>query len=271
MLSQHRRALLKLRPRLEAYFEAARLDSRAIAVVADETERLGERLLDLVEAARFDELASASFDARAVVEAERLELLSVNSAIEALKFAGGKGVALCAEGIRKAALDFSALVGVASGAAWTSAPEAVEPSLASSASAYLLAFEIGGLRFVESLPYVREVLRFDPTASEGRNGQFDLRGKSIPLVEPRAALGLPPPSTGEGTRLIVLNRNWSGRLGEEVAVVVDRIPAEAVFRSKIGIATRPKARAFPEGFLRECWEASDGGQFYFADWLKAAK
>ncbi|HUX38680.1 MAG TPA: chemotaxis protein CheW [Rectinemataceae bacterium] len=238
-------------------------------MVADETQRLGERLLELIGAARFDELASASFDARAAVEAERLELLSVNSAIEALKFEGGKGVALCADGIRKAALDFSALVGAASGAAWTSAPEAAEPSLASSASTYLLAFEIAGLRFVEALPFIREVMSLDLAQLEGAGGQYDLRGRKIALVEPRAGLGLPPAPTGEGLRLVVLNRNWSGRQGEEVALVVDRIPAEAVFRSRIGIATRPRTRAFPEGFLRECWDASDGGQFFFADWLKA--
>jgi len=245
--------------------EAASNESRAFAVVADEAEGLGTILLELVEAVRFGELAEEVFEDRASVEAERLELLSVNAGIEALKTPLGKGVAICADGLRKAALEFRAILAPASRLASEVPLEAMKPSLASGTRGWFLAFEIGGLRFAEGLDFVREVLRFDREAQRERSDRFDLRGRLIPLIDPRVRLGLSPTARDEGRRLVVVNKNWNGKPDEEIAVVVDRIGAGALFRSPIGLpCTAPSA--LPEGLLRECWLASDGGWFLFAQW-----
>jgi chemotaxis signal transduction protein len=246
--------------------EAASHDSRAFAVVADETEKLGGCLSGLVERAAFDELSATDFDVLAASAAEKLELLAVNSAIEALKSERGKGVAICADAIRRAALELHDICGLPP-LPVAPTPEPAHPSLACGAKDYLLAFEVGDMRFVEGLRYVREVMRFDPKEEGGRD--YDLRGRRIPLLDLKRRLGLTLPASGnEGRRLVVVNADWGGSQGKEYAVVVDRISPNALFRSAIGMAAPARAHA---ASLRECWDAADGSQFLFFDWPKLAR
>jgi hypothetical protein len=244
--------------------EAARLESRAFAVVADEAERLALTLLELVAAARFSDLSEADFRGRAGLEAERLDLLAVNSSLEALKSPNGKGVAICAEGIRTAAMEFMEAIGREAAPGFGQPPCAAEPSRASLATTWLLSLEVGGLRLVEGIEFVREVLRFDPAASRPDPGSFDLRGRVLPLVDPRPRLGLVPASGGDGRRLAMVNTDWSGMGGREFAIIVDGFGANAFARSRFGVVSRP--RNLPDRLIRECWEAEDGGQLLFADW-----
>jgi chemotaxis signal transduction protein len=246
--------------------EAARRDSEAYAVVASETLKIADSLLRDVGRARFGGIDEALFVSAMSGEAEILGMLAINSAIVALQSRGEKGIAICADEVHRIAAELSEAAGAAESSTIAILPEAARPSAASRAEEYFLAFSIGGARVTENLRFIREIMRYDPSALGFREGSMDLRGRRIPLIDACAALGRDAPP-GEGSRRIaVVNADWTREEGREFGVAVDRIAINAIFRTRIGLAAAPAGRDIPASLVREAWDATDGSQFLFLDW-----
>lgn len=62
--------------------------------------------------------------------------------------------------------------------------------------------------------------------------------------------------------------NLLGAEGRELAIAVEGLGIDAIFRSTIGLATGPRCPQLPSEFVRECWDSIDGSQFLFLDWTK---
>jgi chemotaxis signal transduction protein len=246
--------------------EAARLDSEAYAVVASETLKIAQALIDEVEKARFGDSAQAGLASTMSSQAVKLEMLAINSGIVALQPGGDRGIAICADEVQGLAAQLSEALGAAGSSPIAILPEAARPSAASRAEEYFICLSVGGARLTENLRFVREIMRYDPVALAFREGSMELRGRRIPLLDAYAALGRAPPAEEGSRRILVLKADWERPEGREFGVAVDPIAINAIFRSRLGRAVPPASRDIPAPLLREAWDAADGSQFLFLDW-----
>lgn len=250
--------------------QAAMRDSRAYAVVAGETLRLAESMLCLVERLRFDDIGESVFESRASEESDRLEMLSLNASIVALELPSDKAMAICADEARRIAIEFAEASCRRSRADALLTPLPSMPIATARSEEYFVAFPIGGLRFVENLRFVREVMRYDAKALGLEGGTMDLRGRRIPFIDglPRQRTGGDAPANEAPRRVIVVNADWREGERREYGVAVDGLPIDAIFRSRIGLAV--EARGPEAEHVREAWDAVDGSQLRFLDWPRLA-
>lgn len=248
---------------------AADRDSRAYAIVADETLKVAREIEDAVDAARFpDPGPTAWLDLRSAIAtpAACLSLLAINAAIESVNSGGGAAIAICMDGIREAALELESLCrGEDRTPSGSRMPEPASPSLASTARDYMLSFSAGGARFLENFGYLREVMRYGTALPGLGGGELRLRDRVWPFIDLSEALGLDAPRA-DGRAVIVVRARWEGGDGREYAAAVDGLGAGAILRPRIGRPAEPKAGTPWAGLVRECWDAADDSQFLFLDW-----
>jgi hypothetical protein len=251
--------------------EAAARDSKAFAVVADETRKLAEGIGAIAEGAPFPFPGGAGepgFTAALGLQARRLGLLAINAAIESVNSEGGKAITICAEEVRLAALeleDFCSGATPRGEAGLPLLPEIASPSLASASREYMLVFSIGGQRALENFHFIREVLSFEAALGGLRGDELALWGRTWPFIDAARELGLSR-ECGEAGAVIIVKARWPGADGREYAVAIDGLCPGAFSRFPPGRMAGLRGSAFPGPWIRECWDAADGSQLLFLDW-----
>lgn len=244
---------------------AADRESRAFAIVADETFKAAREIEEVV-----GHVSALDFRAAVAEPARRLSLLAINAAIESVNSGGGAAMAICVDGIRDTALELESLcAGGDRPPAAPASPEVASPSLASTARDYLLAFSAGGLRFVENLGYLREVMRYSTALAGLGCGELRLWDHVWPFLDLSEALGSATADAADRAvdrAVVVVRARWEGGDGREYAVAIDGLGASAILRPRVGRPVEAGGGTpFPDR-VRECWDASDGSQFLFLDW-----
>lgn len=230
---------------------------KGLAVVAEETRRTGTLIHAMVEGAIMEE---REMDRAAMRDlAQRLNLLAINGAIEALRITGftGRQAAIYADEIRELADGILCLFDemFAARRKQTAPPWAADPSSAACSDRFLL-MQAGGISLVEPAANVQEVC----VASAREDGKIQLRGMALPRIDLYRLLG----KERESRTHVILRTPWAAK-SQAFAVTAE---ASLIFPSPIG-----KPAAVPEGmplagYVRECWENENGEPFYFIDWAR---
>lgn len=230
-------------------------EGKGLAVVAEETRRTGTLIHTMAEGAIVEE---REIDRAAAMDlAQRLNLLAINGAIEAIRITGftGRQAAIYADEIRELADGILCLFDetFAARKKQTAPPWAANPSSAACSGRFLL-MQAGGISFVEPAANIQEVC----VASAREDGKIQLRGMELPFIDLYRLLG----KERESRTHVILRTPWAEK-NHTFAVTAD---AALVFFSPTG-----KPAAVPEGmplagYVRECWENESGEPFYFMDW-----
>lgn len=242
---------------LTAAHAASLEKGKGLAVVAEETRRLGNRVNDAVEKVMVEgkELSKEAF----ITLAGQLNLLAFNCAIESSRMAGfaGKQAATYADEIRDLAGEIICLFDEASAARkkQTVSPWAANPSSAARNGEFLL-LNAGGIHFVEPLVNVQEVY----VASARGENSMKVRNTDFPLVDVYKMLG----QKQESLAHVIVWTPWAEQ-NKAYAVTAD---VSFIFFSPIGKPIAVPADMPLAKYVRECWENENGEPFYFMDWTK---
>ena len=239
---------------------SAALDVRGLAVVAEETRKMSERILGLTERALFGEEEIKPDDVRDV--GTQLNLLALNSAIETSKVGfRGKPAVACVEDIRNIAYELTVLFD------GNHAPKRYEgvvpyPKTGMTSVAHhneFLLLNIGGVAIVEPVANVKEINMCDAERTDSR---IKLRGMEFPLIDAFAMLG----KTQAEPAYVILYTPWAEQ-NKTYAVAAD---VSCLFFSPTGAPAAAPADAPLAGYAREFWESENDMPFLFMDWPKMA-
>lgn len=238
--------------------QAAMLENgKGIAVVSEETRRLGNRINDEVEKVMVDgeELNKDAITALAY----QLNLLALNCAIESSYIIGftGKQAAIYADEIRGLAYEIICLFDEASTLKKKQivSPWAANPSSAVKNGEFLL-LNAGGFTFVEPLQNINEVFF---TSERGENS-ITVRGMKLPLVDVYKKLG----EKQDNLTHVIVRTPWAEQ-NKAYAVTAE---VSCIFASPIGKPIDTPVDMPLAKYVRECWENENGEPFYFMDWAK---
>ena len=235
-------------------------DGRELAVVADETRKLANRINSMVERMMFsgEEIKQGEL----VEVATMLTYLSLNSAIAALrKGQRGKQAAVCAEEVRQMAMGVIYQLAGEDEGPKMSIPLPRNPLVSIDNRVCFLQFSVAGIRFVENVNNIKEVVYGKWV--ERTDTCIKVRGTEISLIDGFKMLGKPR----EILNYVILRTPWAEQ-DKLFAVASEDFSTNTIFYSPIGRpmdtpADMPLARC-----VRECWEAEDGPPFFFMDWQK---
>ncbi|MCL2189311.1 MAG: methyl-accepting chemotaxis protein [Defluviitaleaceae bacterium] len=240
--------------------QAATLDLRGIAVVADETRKMANKINEWVERALFDE---AEIEPEKISQiAFNLNMLALNSAIESHNIGvRGKSAAVCADDIRNLANEAALLLGENEPAVPASYPIPKHPLTSIEQGQPFIQFDLGGVIAFEPLGNIKEVIWY--YVGEGSTPtHMNLRGQMLPLVEPFARLNAPAPRMH-----VILRTPWAAQ-NKTYAVAADVIN---IFACPIGTPVPASADMPLAKHVRECWDNENGAPFYFMDWADMAQ
>jgi hypothetical protein len=243
--------------------QAAISDLRGIAVVADETRNMANKINETVELAMFEERAIQPEIIREL--AFMLNLLALNCAIESHSIgeARSKAVAVCADDIRTLAKEIVQLFGDDAPGVLSSASPVPKNRLTSldrgQAFIYL---DIGGIVVAEPLGNIKEII-LNYESEQCTDTHKNVRGQMLLRVEPHKRLG-----QSQATAIFAILRTPWANLNKTYAVSVNGVIS--IDYSPIGTPVPPPADMPLTEFVRECWENENGEPFYFMDWPKLA-
>ena len=237
--------------------QAAALDIRGLAVVAEETRNVANKLQSIVEKALFDEDDIKSSDIRDL--AIMLNLLALNSAIECSRLGfRGKPAVVCVEDIRILAYELAVLF-----------DENDEPMRYEGLIPYpktsmtsvehrneFLLLSIAGVIVVEQLTNVREICM----CKEHTYTHIKLRGMEIPLIDGYRILG----KLQENPMYVIVQTPWAEQ-NKTYAVAAD---VKCLFFSPTGIPVTTLPEEPLARYSREYWESENDIPFLFIDWPK---
>ncbi len=239
-------------------------EGKGIAIVADETRRLGNSINDAVEKAMVEE-EELNKDAIKGL-AFQLNLLALNCAIESSRIIGSKGkqASIYADEIRNLAYEIVCLLDKSSATKMkqTVSPWAANPSSVARNGEFIL-LDIDGIQFVESLANIKEVCGPMVERIEcGSGSSIILRNMEIPLVDGYKMLG----KTKEAQTYVIMWTPWAEQ-NKTYAVAAD---VSCLCFSPIGKPMDTPSDMPLAKYVRECWENEHGEPFYFMDWTKMA-
>jgi hypothetical protein len=247
-----------------AFTQASLLENegKGIAVVAEETRKMGNHVSAVVEKSMVD---GEELNVKVIKElAFHLNLLALNCAIESSRIIGSKGkqAAVLADDIRSLAYEIVCLFDDegATKKKHMVSPWAANPSSVAKNGEFLL-LDIGGIQFTESLTNIKEITGPIVERIEiGGKNNIILRNMEIPLIDGYKMLG----KTKEVQTYVIMWTPWAEQ-NKTYAVAAD---VSCLFFSPIGqlVDTPPKMPL--AGYVRECWENEHGQPFYFMDWTK---
>lgn len=232
-------------------------EGRGIAVVANETRRLGNRINDAVEKVMV-EREELNKDVIMALAAQ-LNLLALNCAIESSRIIGfkGKQAAVYADEIRNLAYEIICLLDEASEMKkkQTISPWAANPSSVAKNGEFLY-LNVGGIHFVEAFENIKEVC----ITSERGDNSIMVRSMELPLIDVYKMLG----EKQENLTHVIMWTPWAEQ-NKTYAVTAD---VSGIFISPIGKPIDTPSDMPLAKYVRECWENEHGEPFYFMDWTK---
>lgn len=254
--------------------EAARLgrDGKGYAVVAHEARMFAEYLASLAEKAA----QAGSGDVEILTHmARNCGLLSMNLNLETIHVyetdaacvSVSKAGAVLAEEIRILAADLTALLT----GTRPDEPEFLEvsnPLTSVMASNNFFRFSIGGRNFVENIAFIKEFCSDVPLDENGT--ALRLRGMTLPVVDARTQLGIAGYDSPSSERAYFVAET---RYCAESRLFAARVDAlgyghyAVINQTRIGTPEplSPENAAL-QGYIRDCWNTTDGQQMLFIDW-----
>jgi len=233
------------------------LDGKGLAVVADETRSLAEKMYEVTERALFEDENTQTGAVRDA--AVMLNLLALNTAIEAYRLGErGKATAVCADDIRNLAYQVTLLLDGNNANERYLYPVLMPNNRMTSVEKNqgFIVLNIAGVTVIEPLLNVKEVCMH----MECSTSHLKLRGMEIPLVNGFRMLG----KTQAEPVYAILQTPWAEQ-NKTYAVSADVM---GIIQIPIGIPT-----AVPNGtplakYIREYWESENDVPFLFMDWTK---
>lgn len=231
-------------------------DGKGLAVVAEETRRVANKVNEVVERATFDD---ADIDKDQIEPlAFQLNLLALNSAFESFRLGHlGKQAAVCADDIRNLAYEIVCLFDKESA---DKAKQFIHPwpkhPITTTGKCEYLHLDIGGMHILESLDNVREVC----CNVDCKNGVINLRSMELPLVDCYEMIG----SKKDAQTYVIVWTPWAEQ-NKTYAVAAN---VRSLHLSPAGRHIDPPADMPLAKYVRECWEGENGELFYFMDWPK---
>jgi chemotaxis signal transduction protein len=235
-------------------------DGRGLAIVAEETRNMTEKMQHMVERALFED---------EVIETEKLKnsaqqimLLALNAAIESNSLhEKGKQAAVCADEIRN--LSSMLFSEISADKSLNKQPDIIAPwakTPLTTISQYptFILLKIGDIYIVENLLNVHEVFYGLPV---NENGCLIIRDVELPVINIHKFLN----SESEDTFFIALSAPWAEK-SDKYAVIVDSVVF--LFYSPVGKPITPPDDMPLAKYVRECWANENGEPFYFIDWTK---
>jgi chemotaxis signal transduction protein len=231
-------------------------DGKGMAIVAEETRKMANKLIGAVERATFED---TEIDKNQIKElALQLNLLALNSAFEAYRLGYlGKRAAVCADEVRNLAYEIVCLFDkeTADKAKQFVHPWPKNPLTSIDTSEYVH-LDIGGIHVLENLDNVKEVCSY----MEHKDGILNLRGMELPLVDGYRMLG----KAQEIPTYVILHTPWAEQ-NKTYAITAD---VKCIHRTRVGKSlSAPKDMPLAK-YVRECWENENGELFCFMDWTK---
>lgn len=253
--------------------EAARLGDSGwgLAIVADELRIIGEAMYSNLERWKFDRAGESAEELGKTIKelAGRTELLTVNAILISSKQSQAKGALICAEEIRWIAIQMKSLTGEGNGEELLAVqpPVLKEQNIVSNSSYYFLSYRLGERTFLENTQFIQEVLYYPGAKNMIEGNTLHLRGKAIRFLDCYQSLGLQAPENIEQQRLMIVFIPHS-EPKQYLAVLIDGIGVNAVFKSKLGKAGRCENLPVTHEYVRECWDTEEGKTLIFLDWEK---
>lgn len=239
--------------------QAAALDmeGRDLAIVADETRSLANKVNRLVELALFEDEEIKPDSVRDV--ARMLNLLALNNAIASHhKGVRGKPAAVCADDIRDLAYKLTTLFDENKDMSRDYGAVPVPKQRISSVDKPndFMRIDIGGVSVMEPLANIKEVCM----GVESSDTHLKLRGMELSLIDGYRLL-----NKEKGiSSTIILQTPWAEQ-NKTYAVAGNVI---CLFFSPIGKPVSPPSNLPLAEYVRECWENENGDPFFFMDWPK---
>jgi hypothetical protein len=231
-------------------------DGRGLAIVAEETQKMTDKVNAAVEKAMFED---EEINKTLITElALQLNLLALNTEMESHRLGHlGKQSAVFAEDIRKLASDIVCLFDeVAADKAKQFAHPWPKHPLTSIISAEYLHLDIGGINILECVGNVQEVCAY-----QNRNADtLDLRGMKLPFIDCYKTLG----KKQEVPVSVIINTPWAEQ-NKTYAVAAD---VKCIHITPVGKHIDAPRDMPLAKYVRECWENENGEPFYFMDWPK---
>ena len=235
------------------------IDGHGIAIVAEETRNLNNKMQEFIEESLFE---GKEINTKIINDiAYQINLLALNATIAAHRL-DGKQAAVCAAEIR--ALAFEIAVGMFADKSEKPQKEILpwpkNPLSSINQESCFISFKVAGITVAENLRYVQEV---DGLFCSPTDNSINLRGQDLPLINVPKILDKPL----DPTCYIILRSLWSKQdLTKAYAVASDR--CDGIFSCRIGTPVAPPADMPLAKYVRECWENENGEPFYFMDWEK---
>ena len=233
------------------------LDGKGLAVVADETRILAEKMHEVTERALFGDeiIPTGSLRDAAVM----LNLLALNAAIEAYRLGErGKATAVCADDIRDLACQVTLLLDGNNAKERHLYPALMPTDRMTSVEKNqgFIVLDIAGVTVLEPLFNVKEVCMY----IEHSDTHLKLRGMEIPLINGFIMLG----KTQEEPAYVILQTPWANQ-NKTYAVVAN---VTGITQIPIGIPATIPADTPLANYVREYWESENDVPFLFMDWPK---
>ncbi len=255
-------------------------DGAGYGVIAQETRNFSNRISHFVDEAKFSENDGLDEKLVGVVmeAALMMNFLTINTMIEITRVnnsdesnfnSPNNTIAVYAEEIRRLCIELTDMLdGETKEKLCT--PEVLNPIKSTDKKLFMLQFSIGGVPLVENLRFIKEVVFVTPKIV--KDGQLNLRGRLVPIIDCYGKFSLPLPQNkiGYHTHMIVtpdLDKNHE----KMYAVAVDNLDIDAIFKSRIGYNVVPNCENKLAQYARECWDATEGCQMVLADWDKLYK
>jgi len=243
---------------------------RGYAVIADEARNFANKAFNYSTKLKFEGNDDNIYE-EIKKTAVQLSYLFINSSLEVLRVedvseisSHNKAVSVLIDDLRNLAFLFDELVTGVRRSNKYIVPEVVAPVKSSNRQDYFIKFNIGGVPLVENAANVMEIYGWSPSSAVTET-TVKIRKEELTLLKLHTKHNLTPTltSTGFQPMLRIMGK-------KQFVVMIDDLDTDAVFQSKIGLATTPDAAHPFAEYSRECWDAVGGGQLVFLDWEKLA-